>query len=372
MSSTPTNDEGPFRKKSIQRLTSPEQLDKLMIVIGTKGWISLWCLILLIVGFIIWTLVGHIPIQVEGKGIILSQRGLFGIQPSVGGVVMDVYVHTGDWITPQTLIATLADPELSAALQKAEVKVANLQETIKKLKQTEHVDQHIETELKAYNEALDSAMADAKTLKEKNVSLEIYSSMEGQILELEAVPGDILKPGQLLAWLNLPLKPGESYLCYTYLPIHSGELVRTGMSAEIELANVDSNLYGYLLGSVKHVSGFPVSDQDMTRRIRNPQLVQYLKQGQSTVIATVVEPISDPSTPSGYKWSTKNGSPSPLVVGTVCNVKINIAVQKPINYLLPFLNIQNQDRSSKKEQPAVNRAPPLEKKTTLSVGSWKI
>lgn len=356
MSSTPPKDEGPFRKKSIARLSSPEQLDKLMVVIGTKGWISLWCLILLITGFIIWTLIGSIPIQVEGKGIILSQRGLFSIQPSKGGVVTSVNVHTGEWITPQTLIATLADPELAASLKEAEDKAAKLTEAINKLKQDKRPENHAETEIKALNQELGNAAALVDQLKEKTKGLGIYSSLEGHVLELDVTPGDIISPGQIIAWITLPLQPGETYLCYTYLPINAGERVRKGMSAEIELTNIDSNAYGYLLGFVNHVTGFPVSDQEIVRRIRNPQLVQYLKQGQLTVIASVIKPIPDPSTVSGYKWSTRVGPPSPIVVGTICNVKINVAVQKPINYLLPFLNIEESP------QEAEAKTPPSDKK----------
>ena len=42
-----------FRKVSIERLTSPEQLDKLLIIVKIRGWLALIALLIITFGFIL-------------------------------------------------------------------------------------------------------------------------------------------------------------------------------------------------------------------------------------------------------------------------------------------------------------------------------
>lgn len=60
-----------FRKESLERLSSPEQLDQLMQIVTPKSWLPLGALGVLIVGGILWSLVGRIPITVTGEGLLV-------------------------------------------------------------------------------------------------------------------------------------------------------------------------------------------------------------------------------------------------------------------------------------------------------------
>ncbi|HEY9647242.1 MAG TPA: hypothetical protein V6C88_12770 [Chroococcidiopsis sp.] len=60
-----------FRQKSLERLSSPEQLDQLMQVVNPRSWLSLAALGSLVLLTVVWSIVGRIPITATGKGILV-------------------------------------------------------------------------------------------------------------------------------------------------------------------------------------------------------------------------------------------------------------------------------------------------------------
>lgn len=60
-----------FRKESLERLSSPEQLDQLMQVVNAKSWLSLSALGALVGLAVLWSIFGRIPIAISGKGVFV-------------------------------------------------------------------------------------------------------------------------------------------------------------------------------------------------------------------------------------------------------------------------------------------------------------
>ncbi len=52
-----------FRKKSLDRVTSPEQLDDYIKVTTPSVWLILFAIIILIFGTLVWGVFGKIPIN---------------------------------------------------------------------------------------------------------------------------------------------------------------------------------------------------------------------------------------------------------------------------------------------------------------------
>ena len=59
-----------FRKSSIERLSSPEQLDKAIVVTSPMSWTVLIGIALIIVCFTVWAFCGTMPTVLKGKGVI--------------------------------------------------------------------------------------------------------------------------------------------------------------------------------------------------------------------------------------------------------------------------------------------------------------
>jgi HlyD family secretion protein len=64
-----------FRQTALDRLASPEQLDRLVTVTDPYGWIALLTIAVLLLFLVFWSILGTIPTRVKGQGIVLSQSG---------------------------------------------------------------------------------------------------------------------------------------------------------------------------------------------------------------------------------------------------------------------------------------------------------
>ena len=73
--------------------------------------------------------------------------------------------------------------------------------------------------------------------------------------------------------------------------------------------------------------------------LQNEVLVNRLLQSGETIsLVAILE--SDPSTPSGLRWSSSQGPDLSVEGGTVCSASVVLARQRPITLLIPFLKKQ--------------------------------
>jgi len=64
-----------FRKAALDRLSSPEQLDQMMQITNSKGWLALIALAILLGAAAIWAIFGRIPTTVDVEGILVDSGG---------------------------------------------------------------------------------------------------------------------------------------------------------------------------------------------------------------------------------------------------------------------------------------------------------
>ena len=64
-----------YRKSSLERISSPEQLDKVLQVTSPMSWLALIGVTIIVVVTVIWSVVGTIPVTITTKGIISSPVG---------------------------------------------------------------------------------------------------------------------------------------------------------------------------------------------------------------------------------------------------------------------------------------------------------
>ena len=119
--------EGLFRKKALQKLSSPEQLDQTITVINLQGWIGLCALGALLAAVFVWSLFGSIPEKVNGSGVLINSSGLLSITYTSGGVVKDVFLKNGEEIFKGQIIARIERPDLMEQVKLAAQKLENLQ-----------------------------------------------------------------------------------------------------------------------------------------------------------------------------------------------------------------------------------------------------
>ncbi len=164
---------------------------------------------------------------------------------------------------------------------------------------------------------------------------EIRSPYDGQILELTVAPGQVLSPGLRLGSIETAI-PNQQLISIAYFPIKDGKQIRPGMTLQITPDTVKREEFGGILSQVSQISAFPVSEDNITRTIGNAELAKGLAiaGGQIEVQATLKP---DPSTPTGYGWSSSTGPTLPLTPGTPTTVRVTLEQRAPITFLLPIL-----------------------------------
>ncbi|HEX2204021.1 MAG TPA: NHLP bacteriocin system secretion protein [Longimicrobium sp.] len=118
--------ESVFRKVSLDRLASPEQLDQMMQATTPRGWIALSALGLLLLTVVGWGFAGAVPEKLGGEGILIKTGGVFEVVPLEGGRVTDVAVRVGEVVNEGQVVARVAQPEKAAALREARAKLEDL------------------------------------------------------------------------------------------------------------------------------------------------------------------------------------------------------------------------------------------------------
>lgn len=116
-----------FRQVSIERLSSPEQLDQLLQVVHPRGWVALGGFGMMIVSLIFWGFTGSIPTNVAGSGVLIRTGGISKVTATGSGRVVDVAVRAGEVIEAGQVVARIQHPELEERLRQAEAELEELQ-----------------------------------------------------------------------------------------------------------------------------------------------------------------------------------------------------------------------------------------------------
>ena len=408
-----------FRKASLQRLSSPEQLDQMIQVTNPRGWIALATVGGLLLTAILWSFLGSIPTKVQGRGILIKSGGVFEVVSVGSGQVTDIAVEVGDEVTEGQAIARIAQPQLREELQQARANLRELKAQYASVQrfsrqdlqlQTTYVEQQRanleqsirigEERLGWLEEKIDSqeqllaeglitrqtlintqqtyhrtkeevednrnqlTQLDSRTLTQTNeaeqdllkwqfqineternikqleeeydLMSKVISPYTGQVLEIMAEPGNLIHSGVPVVRLDLVGRAIKDLEAVIYISSIDGKRIKPGMEIQIAPTTVKQEEYGFMQGDVTYVSDFPATTQGMMRVLKNQQLVQSLSMG-SAPFEVYADLRLDPSTMSGYVWSSSDGPPLDIQTGTMCQALITVEVRRPIELVLPIL-----------------------------------
>jgi HlyD family secretion protein len=113
-----------FRKVSIERLSSPEQLDQLLRVNSTGSWAALLAVLVLVGLTVVWAFQGSIATTAPGQGVIVRTGGVLNIVSSGSGVVAVLNIKVGDRVGKGQVIAQVAQPALLERIRAAREAIA--------------------------------------------------------------------------------------------------------------------------------------------------------------------------------------------------------------------------------------------------------
>lgn len=311
--------EGMFRQEALERLRSPDRLDKLFSPTTPVSWMALASVMLLVLAVLIWSFFGVIANKVSGVGLIMDTAGVINVTHGTGGRLAEMKVKPGDRVKKGQVIAIIEQPALEAQLARSRQEL-----------NTTSSREEMAAKVAATNELRAKLERDSQ----------VYSPVDGIVADqIVSGYGDIIAPGAAIVNLRLDERQRGEMMALMYVPVLEGKKIQAGMMAQIAPGSVDAAEYGTLVGQVQSVSAYPVLADSITGWTGNKELTTWIfgKSGGAVVEVQVVL-IKDSSTASGYLWSSIHGAPDKITPGTICTGTIVVKQQAPINKAFLKLN----------------------------------
>ena len=369
-----------FRRAALEKMASPERLDEMMEVTSPAGWWALLALGTVLFTAILWSIFGRIPIKVSGNGILLRGGSVLAVPVHTEGRLREVLVEVDDQVEPGEVVARLVQPRLEQQLElkyeelrtaraqgseqgvasagivaqlnarraQQEARVAELEKLVSQGFERRAVLLNAKAELTAIDQQL--AQERSGRMGRSNVvekirreielleadvarNTEVKSPYAGRVLEVMVDAGGLVGEGQKL----LTLEPNTGTIeAVLLIPAAEGKKVRPGMELSIAPSTVKPEEYGYILGTVRFVSDYPLTPEGMQKVLRNEKLVKTLAD-EGAQIEVIAELGLDAATDSGFAWSSSKGPPKKVATGTVCTASVVVEKKRPISYVIPLV-----------------------------------
>lgn len=118
-----------YRQAALDRLSSPDQLDRLVILVRPYDWTVLAALAALIFGALLWGILGSVSTRVAGAGILINDGGqLFNAVASGDGTLVGMLVAPGDRVAKDQAVAEISQEPARHALANAQAVLAERQQ----------------------------------------------------------------------------------------------------------------------------------------------------------------------------------------------------------------------------------------------------
>lgn len=269
-----------YRKSSLERISSPEQLDKVLKVTSPMSWLALVGITVIVIVTVIWSVIGTIPVTITTKGIVSSPVGSNAVYTQEAGTVVSVRVRVGDELH-------LGDPVLT------------------------------------YKNA-------------SNEIITIYSDQVGTVANIVANNGDSMTPGNEVIRVSPFAQGAQIIVCY--VPLAQAKKLERGMQVNISLDSLDSSSYGNMVARIINIDAYATSTDGMAGVIgANNNLASTFAQ-DGAVVAVACELYPDSNTSSGYYWSNEKGGEVTVTNGSLITAKIVTEEVAPITKLFSKLS----------------------------------
>lgn len=359
-----------FRKEALQKLSSPDDLDRLMPVTDSRGWIALFSFGVLIAAVIIWGFYGKVPVSVPGVGITMASGPIEAIYIRTNGVLRRFSAKSGDMVLQGQEIAVVEQPELKESLEAArsesefqrqhqQERQAFLKNNIRSLSErVERLNALLKEGLvektlvitagqdlmNAKNELYGTREKGATTDNHYNATQYNYkwqtvltAPCSGKVTEVQYNDGDFVNAGRYLLMIEKTDGAGQSrdgLVLYMYVASGNAKSARKGMTVLVSPSTVAAEEYGQMIGDVISVSDYPETPASIENDT-NESLAQKFS-ASGPVYKIVVRLRRDASSYSGYCWTSGKGPRVKITSGTLSSGQIDIEDRRPVDLVVPI------------------------------------
>jgi HlyD family secretion protein len=182
----------------------------------------------------------------------------------------------------------------------------------------------------------------------------VKSPYEGKIAELKVNVGELVERGTGLFTIlpkdleqpvvvaaTEPEAAGRAktfgpLIAVVYVPPTFGKQVHDGEDVRLAMSTARREEFGFVSGRVRTVADIPSTAEGMQRSLKNKQLVQTLS-NNAAPFEVVIDLYADPTTHSGYRWSSSRGPDIKLNSGTLVSAEIEVRTVPILALAVPQL-----------------------------------
>lgn len=298
-----------FSEKALERLKRPNIGGQTFSVTSPVAWIALAAVAISIFSVILWSIFGIMADKVMGYGIILNKDGVANIAPTGSGRIIKMGFMEGQKVSKGDVVAMIEQTSLE---QDMFLEVEEAQDA------GSHADFH----------SLASQLA-AKKEQYRHES-EVVSPFSGTIICKRQRAGDVISAGTPLYDVRVE-EGNQEFIAMLYVPALTGNKIKRGTPIQVSPGAIDSSLYGSLVGNVVAISDYPVTSTRISFWTGNEEFAKWIvQQCNGSVMEVRVELIHDDNTPSGYLWTTLNGSDEKITSGMTCTATAIVKREAPL------------------------------------------
>lgn len=103
-----------FQEQALERLSSPEQLDRLMPLTSPRGWLALFGIGLLLLAGLLWSILGTVETTIKADGVFSAPGAIRVAQSPDAGTLMSVVVKPGDNVQEGEVLAIIDSKPLTS------------------------------------------------------------------------------------------------------------------------------------------------------------------------------------------------------------------------------------------------------------------
>jgi len=269
-----------YRKSALERISSPDQLDKALKITSPLSWLALLGITLIVAAAVVWSVCGSIPVTLTAQGIVSPPSATNAVYSNETGTVTELHVETGDTVSRGDVLLTYTSGS--------------------------------------------------------GTEQELVSDQNGVVSILNAEPGVSFVHGRDVIRLAPETTGKQVVVCY--VPLAYVVSLKEDMKVQVSLASVDSQSLGYMEARISNIDSFASSAEGMAHVVGYGNGLDSMFLAGGAVAAVTCVLTEDSTTVSGYAWSNKNGEQVTVPTGSIVSAKIVLDEVPPITKL--FANIQ--------------------------------
>jgi hypothetical protein len=269
-----------FRGQALKRVSSPEQLDRVVRTTLPLQWLALITLLAVVAAAVAWSAIATVLTTVPSVGLYIPLGGLDPASTPVAGVVTSLPAFTvGTRVSAGQVLATVTAPVARGATGPPPI----------------------------YN---------------------VLAPLDGVVVDADQLSGTYQNAGHTLGLIQ---PSGRPLVVYSYVSDLQAPVIHPGVAVQVTFGGVGGT-YGYAKGVVSTVSQYPVDPATVEILTGNASLADVVKGfGPSKEIVIRMTPSS---TPSGLAWSRGQGPPGKLPPGLPIDVQFVVGTHHPISNVI--------------------------------------